>query len=138
MWTFTELGEVPVPLQVSAVYLVRMELEDADGNLLSENLYWDYTQHQSLYWLATLPQVDLHPQLTVSDAGAEWDLEVVLSNKGNTLAFFQEVRLEQDGIPVDPVFWDDNFISLFPGERRVLHGRVPKEDAPGKLSIAIE
>ena len=136
--SFTELGEVPVPLQVSAVYLVRMELEDADGNLLSENLYWDYTQHQSLYWLATLPQVDLHPQLTVSDAGAEWELEVVLSNQGNTLAFFQEVRLEQDGIPVDPVFWDDNFISLFPGERRVLHGRVPKEDAPGKLSIAIE
>lgn len=135
--TYTELGTVPVPVRVSAVYFVKMEVEDASGKLLSENLYWDYTQHQSFYWLAHLPRPDLHPALEVQDAGEEWELRVSLENRSEGVAFFNEVVLLNDGIAVDPVFWADNFVTLFPGEQRVVSGRVPKEDAPGTLSIAI-
>ena len=125
--SFLEVCELPFLPGISAIELIKLELKDASGTTLSENLYWNYTQHQSYYWLATLPKSELHPRLLKEEDGNEWKLTVSLENSGESLAFMQEIILQSDGKPADPVFWDDNFVTLFPGEKRCVTGRIPKD-----------
>ena len=105
---------------------------------MSENFYWYYTQHQNYYWLVTLPKVDLSPALKVTEKGDEFAIELTLTNSGETLSFFNEITLLSDGRPVDPVFWSDNFVTLFPGETKTLTAAVSKSDVWGELSVQID
>jgi len=57
---------------------------------------------------------------------------VTLQNDGDTLAFFMEMKItgSESGKILTPVFWDDNYISLPPHTKRVLHARFPEGEAP--------
>lgn len=136
--SFTELEAIPYLKGITAVALVRLSLEDESGKVVSENFYWYYTQHQNYYWLVTLPKVDLSPALKVTEKGDEFAIELTLTNSGETLSFFNEITLLSDGRPVDPVFWSDNFVTLFPGETKTLTAAVSKSDVWGELSVQID
>jgi exo-1,4-beta-D-glucosaminidase len=59
---------------------------------------------------------------------------VAIANPSPDLAFF--VRLElcgEDGVERLPVFWEDNYLSLLPGERRTLTARTRGDR--GKLQV---
>ena len=60
------------------------------------------------------------------------DAEVTLTNPGDTMAFFIEMRVvgEKSQKSLTPVFWDDNYISLPPHTSRVFHARFPDGTAP--------
>ena len=136
--TFTELEAIPYLKDITAVALVRMSLEDASGAVVSENFYWYYTQHQNYYWLVTLPKVDLHPSVkVVREEGDGYRLEVTLKNDSQTLSFFNEIVLLSGGTPAGPVFWDDNFVTLFPGETKVLSAWISQSDTRGDFSVEI-
>lgn len=128
---------VPHGGRMSAVYFIRLELIDEDGNIISENLYWRYSQHQNFYWLVNHPKVELHPELTVEDCGKEYRICVTLSNISDKISFFNHLMLRKEDTRevVNPVFWDDNFVTLFPGETRVLTAFVAKEDLGGSEFI---
>jgi len=56
-----------------------------------------------------------------------------LKNPSSTLAFFVRLRLleARDGAEILPVLWEDNFVTLLPGEERslsfeLLHRHLPK------------
>ena len=136
--TFTELEAIPYLKDITAVALVRMSLEDASGAVVSENFYWYYTQHQNYYWLTTLPKVDLHPKVKVlRKEGDGYRLELTLKNDSQTLSFFNEIVLLSGGTPAGPVFWDDNFVTLFPGETKVLSAWISQSDTRGDFSVEI-
>ena len=49
---------------------------------------------------------------------------MTLRNRSDVVAFFLELRLTGvDGKTLVPVLWDDNYVSLLPGEERVLEAR---------------
>jgi exo-1,4-beta-D-glucosaminidase len=49
------------------------------------------------------------------------------------------LRKGHDGDDALPVFWDDNYIPLLPGEERVITGRVATRDLDGSSpSIYVE
>ncbi len=51
---------------------------------------------------------------------------VHLSNPTDALAFFVELRVvDADGSSILPVLWDDNYVSILPGESRELTARFP-------------
>lgn len=125
---------VPHGGRMSAVYFIRLELLDSEGKLLSENLYWRYSQHQNFYWLVNQLKVDLHPQMTVEDRGGEYGICVTLSNDTDRVSFFNHLMIRRgtSGEVVNPVFWDDNFVTVFPGETKVLTASVAKSDMNGE------
>lgn len=136
--TFTELEAIPFIKDINAVALVRLSLEDPSGNVVSENLYWYYTQHQNLSWLTTLPKVDLHPQVKViREEGDGYRLEVTLTNDSENLSFFNEIVLLTGGFEADSVFWSDNFVTLFPGEKKVLSAWISQSDTWGDFEVEI-
>jgi exo-1,4-beta-D-glucosaminidase len=57
-------------------------------------------------------------------SGATSEARVTLSNPGKTLAFFLRLQVVgSDGEEALPVFWDDNYVTLLPGETRVITAR---------------
>jgi exo-1,4-beta-D-glucosaminidase len=65
-----------------------------------------------------------------SDAGPEPTAHITVENTGSGLAFLVRLRLlkGKNGAEVLPVFWEDNYISLLPREKREITVHVRKTD----------
>lgn len=135
--SYIELATVPSGGKLAAVYLVKLTLEDMAGNQISENVYWRYSQHQNFYWLVNMPKGELTKEVDVHRDGDEYAVTVELSNNSENTSFFNYLTLGEtpDGASVNPVFWSDNFVTLFPGERKTVSARVAVEDMKGKQPV---
>jgi len=134
-------------------YFVDLRVKDAAGKLLDANFYalssvpdvldeakanWAVTpviSHGDLTGLAALAPVRLsqkHRYAAEPGSGRGY-IEVSLRNPSAQLAFAVELELYRAGTEelVAPVFWDDNFITLLPGEERVLRAYYTRKDAGG-------
>lgn len=130
-----DLGALPALAPMGPVSFLDLQLLDAAGGLLSRNFYWMSAQPDRLApetgdWLAMgnasyadfraldrLPAVRVDAQARFDQAGCE----VSLVNEGEAVAFLLELSLvTEDGEPAVPVLWEDNYLSLPPGERRAL------------------
>jgi len=87
-------------------------------------VYADYTQLQSL------PAVNLNISHNFENTGDRQRVTVSIENPGNNIAFFIELNIsgEKSGQTILPVFWDDNYISLLPGETRIVQASFAKKD----------
>jgi exo-1,4-beta-D-glucosaminidase len=133
--------DLPKPDDANPTYFLRLELHDAGGKLVSDNFYWLSAKPDTLDWkkrrdtaytpqkdygdltaLNKLPPVDLTLQETVKHHGSDGSVQVTVRNQGKSLAFMVHLRLTRSkgGEDVVPIFWDDNYISLLPGESRQL------------------
>lgn len=139
---------IPKAKDLTPTYFVRLRLEDAGGREVSRNFYWLSTREDVLDWKNTkwyYTPTSRHADLTalaklppttldVSSAGGR----VTVKNTGAALAF--QVRLKavdpQTGEEILPVFWEDNYFELFPGETRTI-GVAHTRPAP-QLRIDVE
>jgi exo-1,4-beta-D-glucosaminidase len=56
----------------------------------------------------------------------EKSIAVKLTNNSRRIAFFLNLTLrDEKGNTVYPVFWEDNYLSLLPGETRSVHCTIP-------------
>ncbi|HLX70541.1 MAG TPA: glycoside hydrolase family 2 protein [Verrucomicrobiae bacterium] len=106
----------------SGAHLARLELRDAHGNLLSENFYWHARDEHDLQQLNSMPKVSLtgKAQMKHSTDGAA--VEVKLSNPGKVPALEVQLTLRdaKTGERILPVYYEDNYFSLLPGESRTI------------------
>ena len=143
----TRAIEIPKIDDLSPTFFVRLELRDATNKLVSTNFYWlstteetlDWTktnyyvtpvlQHANLQALNTLPAVKLVGSSKAMRNGATESIEVTLSNPSKALAFAVSLRLtDARGDDVLPVFFEDNYFSLMPGEKRTVDIQYSPED----------
>jgi len=136
--------EIPALAATSPTYFVRLDLRDAGGALVSTNTYWlatrddvldwgktkwfytPVTQHADLTALSRLPATTLALE-RVGDPGGAGAARVRVSNTGAALAFQVRLKLTDGagGREPLPVFWDDNYLALLPGESRELAVSYP-------------
>ncbi|HVO57818.1 MAG TPA: hypothetical protein VMT51_09000 [Dongiaceae bacterium] len=130
--------EVPMPEGVTPTYFVKLNLYDPRGKLVSDNFYWLSTKADTLDWakrqdtvytpqaefgdlsgLQTLKEVKLESSVAIEPAGKA---HVRVKNPTSGIAFQVRLRLlnKKDGADIVPVFWDDNYFSLLPGEERII------------------
>lgn len=139
---YRETLTIPSPgeLKLTPVYFVKLELSDAAGNLLSDNLYWLASNDAAdLAKLEELPRVRLESSFTVRTAGPERIAEVQVKNPTERIAFFAHLVLTKGprGEEILPVLWDDNYLSLAPGESRKVCARFAAADQ-GAAAPALE
>jgi len=118
---------------------VDLRLREAEREC-SRNLYWlespDELDHAKGSWIHTPVRsyADLSAVRTLEPAELEvrcfqtgqTRIHVELDNGGDALCFFTQLRLCDDaGNDVLPVLWDDNYLSLWPGESCVVTATVP-------------
>ena len=140
--------KVPEPDGITSTYFLNLQLFSPSGKLLSRNFYWlstkpDVPNFPKSEWyytplsqfadfdaLQNLPKATVKASMEYSDAGAEPTAHVTVENTGSGLAFLVRLRLlkGKDGAEILPVFWDDNYISLLPGEKREVTVHVRKHD----------
>ena len=100
---------------------VSLELKDAAARVVSQNFYWLRGQDTRDYrLLECLPEVKLDRTLKVENKGDERLAHVRITNPTARIAFFVQLALTRGrgGDEILPVFWDDNYFSLLPGETR--------------------
>jgi hypothetical protein len=127
---YQEIVTVPRCGKYSYNYFVKLELHDKYGKLLSENLYWFYSQHMDFFWFTSLKKPELKEEVEVTKEEGEYVFSICLKNESDRLSHFNHLTLlDVRGKEINPVFWSDNFITLFPGDEKVITARVAVSDA---------
>jgi exo-1,4-beta-D-glucosaminidase len=133
---------------ISTTYFLKLELNDASGKLVSDNFYWLSTKPDKLDWarkfeevytpesayadlsgLNTLPPATLAVRPSLSHEGKESVVHASVENPSSSLAFMVHLRVAKGSSDQDvvPIFWDDNYVSLMPGEKGELSARFESD-----------
>jgi exo-1,4-beta-D-glucosaminidase len=141
------IGNVP---GLSPTYFIRLQLKNASGTVMDDNLYWYSTQtdafnfanhsndgcevarYADLTGLNSLPtnyDVAISGSKTASN-GMETTTINLQNISGSNLAFFlrPEVTKGRDGREVVPVYYDDGYITLWPGESKTITAKYATAD----------
>jgi len=129
---------LPEIKNLSSTYFLVLRLTDSAGKLVGSNFYWLSTKPEIIDWaksnwwmtptesyadftgLSQLPKVTLKVTDRSTRQGDESTTTVTIENSSKTLAFFVHLKVEKGdhGVEILPVIWEDNYISLMPGEKR--------------------
>ena len=140
----TSVTILPEVSGLTSTYFVHALLTNAKGDLLSTNLYWLSTKPDTLDWDATtwmdtppksyanysllnsLPKARIHAQARVHPDAEGQAMKVTISNPSRQLAFFLQLKAidTESGEESLPVLWDDNYVTLMPGESRTISARL--------------
>jgi exo-1,4-beta-D-glucosaminidase len=121
-----------------SVCFLDLALKDKSDNLLADNFYWlapkmDVMDWDQYFWfytpqkqyayfnaLNTMEKVSIEAEKTIKRQGKEWEIDVTLKNPTAQIAFFVEMNAagQFTDMSILPVFWNDNYVSLAPGESR--------------------
>ena len=133
--------DIDWPADTAGVYFLKLELNDAAGELISTNFYWlsakgdenaDFTD------LNNLPEVNLDVNASpVEKDGYTYSLEVIIENPSSSLAFSVNPKIVKSDSKdlVLPVFWEDNYFSLLPGEKRSAKVEFNAENLDGEKPV---
>jgi exo-1,4-beta-D-glucosaminidase len=139
--------EIPKAIDgLSKTYFLKLTLGDETGKQVSSNFYWLSTQpdvndfvrsngrytpistYADLTGLQDMPQAQVTVTSRTEVKGAEQVEHITVQNPSSKLAFFVHLTLYtgKNGPDVKPVIWEDNYITLFPGEEREITATFAK------------
>jgi exo-1,4-beta-D-glucosaminidase len=142
-----------VPNNVTPVYFVRCELFDASGARIVDNVYWQSVDpdnvgpraNDSAFVLKEVHLADFKPlqamtkvhldvKTMIQRSAASSEALIALHNPSKQLAFFvrAEITGGKDGNEILPVTYDNNYVTVFPGETVSIRGRFNNADSAGK------
>jgi exo-1,4-beta-D-glucosaminidase len=135
---------VPDLADVTPTYFLSLTVSKG-SDVVSRNFYWLSATADTLAWdkstwyytptlrhgdltaLSSLPQTHVSAQITLDTTDAqERGGRVTLRNSGSAIAFqIHLTAVDASGAEILPIYWQDNYISLLPGERRQVQFAVP-------------
>jgi len=137
----TDLGMVKLPENLSSVYFVKLELLNATGKLLSDNLYWRAlpTQPDKLEDLGKLASITLETKVKRHDIKGKCLIDVTLHNPGKQVALMAHLQLrrQHSNERVLPVYYTDNYISLVPGETKTITIEAAQTDLKSEIPLVV-
>ena len=129
---------LPDIADLSPTYFLLLQIQDASGKQVGSNFYWLSTKPETIDWaksnwyttptlqyadftaLSQLPKVKLSVSDHSEKQGENEVTHVTLENPSKSLAFFVRLKVDKGkgGEEILPVIWEDNYVSLLPGEKR--------------------
>jgi len=138
---------LPRYAECSPVFFVRCQLFDDSGKLLVDNTYWKSQKDDDLgprtndiymtlkqeKWsdmtaLNNMPAGNVEIEAQQKKVGAESHVTIRLHNPSGHIAFFERATISEikEGNEILPIKYDDNYVTIFPGETVEIHGIVRK------------
>ncbi len=116
------------------VVLVKLELHDATGKLVSDNLYWLATASPLYRQLNHLPPASIAASASMAGSG---QIRVLLKNTGAAAALANKLTLVHaaDSSRILPAYYSDNYVSLLPGETREVKIEYPASAGRAKVNL---
>jgi len=135
----TDLGPIEFPAGLSPLHFVKTELVDAQDRIVSDNFYWRGANANDLKALANLPPANIEGNIVRRDAGGKCILDVTLSNPSKVVALMIHIQLRKQSSNerVLPVYYDDNYVSLLPGESRTIKVEAAAKDLAGDKPLVV-
>jgi exo-1,4-beta-D-glucosaminidase len=129
---------LPSVQDLSSTYILVLLLTDSSGKLVGSNFYWLSTKPETIDWakstwwvtptesfadytaISQLPKVKLKVSERTERKGEDSVTRVTVENPSKSLAFFVRLKVNKgaNGEEILPVVWEDNYVSLLPGEKR--------------------
>jgi exo-1,4-beta-D-glucosaminidase len=139
--------DIPEIEDLSKTYFLRLVLQDGSGKPVSSNFYWLSTQPDVSNWAAgngrytpiqtyadlngleQLPAVKVNVSSRAEQQGSDEIEHVTVQNAGNRLAFMVHLTVHKGpaGPDIEPVYWEDNYFELMPGEKREMTATYPRK-----------
>jgi exo-1,4-beta-D-glucosaminidase len=129
---------------INANEFLSLKLANKEGSRIGGNFYWLSDKPDEFAWdkttwaftpmrsyadftpLSKLPLSNIQISTKTEEKGSEMVIYTHLSNPTDKVAFFVTLTLnDEKGNSLFPVFWDDNYFSLLPGEKREISCSVP-------------
>jgi exo-1,4-beta-D-glucosaminidase len=150
-----KLYTLPADLPYTKVYFLKLQLSDEKNNIIADNFYWlstkpDVPDFKNTTWFYTpmaeyadftgldkLPMVKLETENSIVNTNGEYEVTVTLKNPGENIAFLVELGITGDksGKSVVPIIWDDNYVSIVPGESKVIKARFHASSLNGEKPL---
>jgi exo-1,4-beta-D-glucosaminidase len=147
----TKILELPQVDGLSAAYFLDLRVTDASGKPVGANFYWLSMKNETIDWaksnwyvtptesyadytaLAQLPKVKLNVSSHTEIKGNRSVTRVTLENPGKSVAFFVRLKVNKGkgGDEILPAVWQDNYVSLLPGEKREITAMYRVADLGG-------
>ncbi|GAB3929100.1 carbohydrate-binding protein [Kribbella albertanoniae] len=142
---------IPAVSGLTTTYLAKLVLTNSSGVEVSRNVYWLSTKEDTLNWnkttwyttpttsyadlkgLSSLAQTPVSASASTTTSGENTITTVTLKNTSTvkTPAFYLDAHVVANGKPVLPIQWNDNAVSLWPGESTVLRATYRTADLKG-------
>jgi len=153
-----KVADVPAKREFGPVYFLLLRLLDGEGGERARNFYWlparnDEMDYENSEWFVTpirrfadLQSLRRLPAAAVTASAQPVRSEngrartvVEIRNTADRLAFFVEMKLVStaDDLPVLPVFWGDNYVSLLPEETRRVELSFPADALRGGEPVIV-
>ena len=143
---------IPEIENLSTTYFVRLRLKDVAGRLVGENVYWYSTQPdifdfaKSVWYitpvrnyanLTGLNQLAKNSDLQAFAVPTYGEVQIYFINANKTnIAFFVHAEvIESSGDEIAPINYSDNYISLWPGEAKMVSAQFGAENKPASIRI---
>lgn len=144
----TAMPDLP---DLTPVYFLDLRVFGAKGELKDQNFYcltgtpdildtenttWFVTpvkQYADLTALNSLPEAQVKYKWKIEGKGLTRNLTVELQNSSKNLAFGLEIQVLKKlrGRLLVPIFLEDNYFSLLPGEKRIIKANFSADDLEG-------
>jgi hypothetical protein len=123
----------------NGMVLVKLELRNAGGQLISDNFYWLGQENASCRQLNRISAATLAVSANSIRAKDEIHVHVQLKNVGSTVALANKLTLMNaaNGARILPAYFTDNYVSLLPGETREIEIDYPTTAAPDTAQLIV-
>ncbi len=147
--------KIPEIKNLTDVWFLDIRIYNKDHQEVDNNFYWlsqkedilDYEAAKKMPWsfhtpskeyadftsLNKLPKVELDYDYNYENDEKEGHITLTVKNPSNSIAFFIFFDLIDSvtELPILPIFWDDNYVSLLPGETRTFKADYNLENSKG-------
>ena len=143
------------PENLTDVQFIKLRLFRIEG-LLSDNFYWHGLPDndiklggRSFYYheliesnykaLNKMPKVKIESNTTITRIADEWYLNTRLSNETDHPALMIRLKVvgKKSGQRILPVLYSDNYISLMPGDQKLVKMEFNNEDTGGEQPAVV-
>lgn len=142
---------IDFPAGITQVHFIKLRLLDDKGKEVAQTFYWrsndKYEGRKTLTGptssgfedLAKLKEARLTTKHKCLNKDGYQVMEVEIKNPSSALAFFVQLQyLDENGKPVRPSFYTDNFFSLLPGEARKIRIETATDNLPANGKFVLK
>ena len=139
--SFNDLGAAEWPENLSNIHFIKMELFDSKGSLISDNFTWRSFSKEPVNFspLDSMPVVKLSTKASTRYEDGKMIMDVTLRNPSKNVALMTHLQLHRANSKdrVLPVYYSDNYVSLIPGEKKVVTIEVSEADMKGEKPLVL-
>lgn len=151
--------KLPEIKNLTAVYFLDLRIFNQENKEVDNSIYWlsqkkdvlDYEASKKLEWpfytptsqfadytaLDRLPKVKMEYQYDYTKDDQFGKIKLAVKNPSEAIAFFNfmDVIDPQTQLPILPIYWDDNYVTLLPGESRTYEAKFFLSDFKGEKPV---